>query len=353
MTQPVEILRRPAAHRRRRRRVAAAVAVVILGVVVAANQPSGTSTSTGGAPPPDRSAVRAATTPRSVAPQLRVLREPVTFHDRTTAQGPGPPIAAASGILVDLDRRTILWERQAHEPRPPASTTKLLATLVALENFDPDREVTITADALNQAGDETTMGLKAGMRMRVSELLAGMLLVSGNDAATALAVDTTGLDAFVAAMNRQVDALGLEDSHFTSPVGLDDPEMRTSAYDLAAIAAALVDHFPSVLDLTSRLEMTLPASADHPAFDLVNLDRLLRLYPGTVGLKPGYTGDAGPCLVAMAVRDGHRLVAILLDDPELYTDARALLDWGFVREGLRLVSLGAGPRRGLEPLPAG
>lgn len=325
----VDRLRRCARRRRGLFLAVAGTAVAVL--VVAANQPRDESASS------SRAAAAAGHLHRSgpsPAPRLRLIHEAVHFVDRTPVPAGAPPVAAASGILVDVDDDTVLWARDPHVPRPPASTTKVLTALVALENLTPDRQVTVTAEALHQAGDETTMGLQAGMRLRVDELLAGMFTVSANDAATALAADTVGLARFVAGMNDEVRALGLADSHFTSPVGLDDPAQRASAYDLAAITAVAVEHFPLLLRIASQPSIELAASDGHPAFHLPNLNRLLRLYPAAVGVKPGWTGDAGPCLVAMAVRDGHRLLAVLLDDPELYTDARALLDWGFVVEGL-------------------
>ncbi len=115
-----------------------------------------------------------------------------------------------------------------------------MTALVALENLDPEAPVTVTPDAVHLAWDESRMGLIAGETLSVRELLTGMLLVSGNDAANALAADTVGTERFVGAMNAQVAALGLHDSHFTTPVGLDDPDQYSSAYDLAAIATAAV-----------------------------------------------------------------------------------------------------------------
>jgi serine-type D-Ala-D-Ala carboxypeptidase (penicillin-binding protein 5/6) len=320
---------------RQRRALASALAAVVVVVVVVANQPSSTSAAhplvqAAAARPP----VTGGTPRPTLLPVLSLLHAPVGFSDDTAQHQGAPKVRAASGILVDVDTGSILWARDPHTPRPPASTTKVLSTLVALENLDPDRLVTVTPDALHQAGDETVMGLKAGNRLTVRELLDGMLMVSGNDAATAMAVDTVGMDVFVNAMNQQLEALGLRDSHFVTPVGLDDPQQRASAYDLAAVAAADVTHFPVFRQIVSQTEIDLPASAQHSAFYLGNLNRLLKVYPGADGIKPGYTGDAGACLIGMADRDGHRLISVLLDAPELYTDSRALLDWGFVQEGV-------------------
>jgi D-alanyl-D-alanine carboxypeptidase (penicillin-binding protein 5/6) len=271
---------------------------------------------------------------RSAPPPLRTLQRRMEFGDASASHPGAPAVAADTGILVDLDTRSILWERNPHLSHAPASTTKLVSSLVALANFAPERQVTITADALHQAGDETVMGIHAGETYTVSELLAGMLLISGNDAATAMAVDTVGMDRFVATMNAQIAALGLHDSHFTTPVGLDDPGQLSSAYDLAAVATVTGESFPKFQQLVATTDMQLPAGPGHPAFALHNLNRLLQLYPPTVGVKPGYTGNAGPCLVAEAVRDGHRMIGVLLGAPHLYSDMRSLLDWGFTQKGL-------------------
>jgi D-alanyl-D-alanine carboxypeptidase (penicillin-binding protein 5/6) len=269
----------------------------------------------------------------SGAGKLVVLREPIVFRDATVGRA-APHLNVDAGILVDIDTGQILWSRNPHVAHAPASTTKILSALVALENFDPGRLVTVTPDALNQQPDETVMGLKAGEQLTVREMLTGMMLLSGNDAATSMAVDTVGMTDFVGTMNAQVAALGLHDSHFTTPVGLDDPGQKASPYDLAAIASAAYRHQPLFREIIDTQSATLPASALHQKYDLTNLNQLLQLYPRAVGVKPGFTGDAGPCLVAMAVRDGHRLVSVMLGGHKVFADSRTLLDWGFQQEGM-------------------
>jgi D-alanyl-D-alanine carboxypeptidase len=264
---------------------------------------------------------------------MRVLNTAISFEPAVPAATP-PVIHASAAILVDIDTGTILWQHDAHAELPPASTTKVLTALVALENFTPTQRVTVTAAALHQAWDESKMGLKAGETLTVQELLTGMLLVSGNDAATAVAVDTVGMERFVAAMNAQVAALGLHDSHFTGAVGLEGAGHYTSAYDLAAISAAAVRSFPDFRDIVAMRSADLAATADHPEFVLDSINTLLAMYPAAVGIKPGWTADAGYCEVGMAVRDGHRLISVLLNAPYSFSQSRRLLDWGFVQEGL-------------------
>jgi D-alanyl-D-alanine carboxypeptidase (penicillin-binding protein 5/6) len=264
---------------------------------------------------------------------LRVLSGPTGFV-ATDAGLPPPDVRATGGILVDIDRGTILWQHDAHAQLPPASTAKILTALVALENFSPAARVTVPASAVHLEWDETRMGLAAGQAFTIQELLTGMMLVSGNDAANAMADGTVGMERFVGAMNGQVAALGLHDSHFTSPVGLQDQAQYSSAYDLAVISAAAVRQFPLFRQIVAMRTATLPATAGHPQFDMQSIDTLLAMYPAAVGIKPGWTGDAGYCEVGMAVRDGHRLISVLLNANYSFSQSRRLLDWGFTTEGL-------------------
>ena len=272
--------------------------------------------------------------PPPTAGGLNLVVDPISFKDESGAHGGAPGLQAATGILVDADTRTILWENNPHQGMPPASTTKIVSSLVALKNFATDRPVTITDAALHQDPDETKMGLQPGQTFTVEELLSGMLTVSANDAATAMAVDTVGMDNFVAAMNGQMQQLGLHDSHFTTPVGLDDPQQYASAYDLAAVALTDMNRFPVFGNIVWRTQVNLGQTPGHPQFELPNLNRLLQIYPAATGVKPGYTGNAGPCLVGMAQRGGHRLIAVVMHDPVLYTDQRDLFEWGFAQYGL-------------------
>jgi serine-type D-Ala-D-Ala carboxypeptidase (penicillin-binding protein 5/6) len=265
---------------------------------------------------------------------LRLVVDHVAFSDHS-AQHPGAPaMQALAGILVDPDTRQILWENNPHASLPPASTTKIVSSMVALSNFAPHRMITITPGALTQADDETKMGISAGEQYDVEDLLSGMLTVSANDAATAMAVDTVGMGNFVAAMNAQMQQLGLHDSHFTTPVGLDDPQQYSSPYDLAAVALEDMERYPVFRNIVWRSQVNLPQTATHPQFELPNLNRLLQFYPAAIGVKPGWTGNAGPCLVGMAERNGRHLIAVVMNDPVLYSDETALFQWGFAQYGI-------------------
>jgi D-alanyl-D-alanine carboxypeptidase (penicillin-binding protein 5/6) len=265
---------------------------------------------------------------------MQVASADISFRMPRVMPTGTPPMRARAGILVDLDTGEILWEKEPDLELAPASLTKVLTALVALENFSPDQEVTITPDALGQSAADTLMHLKAGETMTVQELLEGMLLPSGDDAASALAVDTVGDARFVAAMNAQVAALGLNEAHFSATAGLDDPQLYSSAYDLAVIAAYTYDNFPLFDQIVDSRLINLPASAEHPAFHLHNLDALLEDYPAAVGMKPGWTGNAGACLIGMAVRGGHHLLAVLMSANYPARLESQLFDWGFQLDGL-------------------
>jgi D-alanyl-D-alanine carboxypeptidase len=306
----------------------ALVAAVAVGTLATTTRlpiaPSGVAAATR---PPDRLA-------QTPGLDMNVANAVVSFWTPATMPAGAPPIQGRAGVLVDVDTGEILWEKQQDLELAPASLTKVLTSLVALENFSPGQEVTVTADALGQSSADTLMGLKAGETLTVVQLLDGMLLPSGDDAASAIAVDTVGEARFVAAMNAQVVALGLADSHFSATAGLDDPALYSSAYDLAAIADYTYRQFPLFDQIVDTRTINLPATAEHPAFHLRNLDALLQAYPAAVGIKPGWTGNAGACLIGMAVRDGHHLLAVMLSANYPARIESRLFDWGFQLEGL-------------------
>jgi D-alanyl-D-alanine carboxypeptidase (penicillin-binding protein 5/6) len=307
---------------------AAVVAAVALGVL----------STTSRLPITQSGAAAATRQPAYVAPAatpgMHVGTASIQFWAPSPMPAGAPSIKGRSGILVDLDTGEILWQKLPDLELAPASLTKVLTSLVALENFSPGQEVTVTSGALGQSSADTLMGLKAGQTLTVEELLDGMLLPSGDDAASAIAVDTVGESRFVAAMNAQVAALGLDDSHFSATAGLDDPGLYSSAYDLAVIADYTYQQFPLFDQIVDTRTINLPASSLHPAYHLRNLDALLEDYPAAVGIKPGWTGNAGACLIGMAVRGGHHLLAVLLSANYPARLESQLFDWGFGLQGL-------------------
>ncbi|HEX3629477.1 MAG TPA: D-alanyl-D-alanine carboxypeptidase family protein [Candidatus Dormibacteraeota bacterium] len=240
-----------------------------------------------------------------------------------------PSIKARAALVIDLDAKSDVFQLNAHARLAPASLTKIVTALVALDAMRLDQLVTVPASINQLPWDSTRMGLKVGERLTVRELLYGLFLNSGNDAAITLAEAVTSRATFVDRMNRQAAALGMADTHFVNPIGLDDPAHFTSAADLARAATLLTSRYPEVASLASTARITLAATATHHAYALYNLNDLLRSYPGTTGLKTGWTGHAGGCLIATATRGGRHLMVVVLGSPRVFQEASALLDYGF------------------------
>ena len=252
----------------------------------------------------------------------------VELYELTPTATP-PVIKARAAIVLDLDSGMTLFALDAHGRYPPASLTKVMTALVALDTLRLDQVLTVPASINQLPWDSTRMGLRAGERLTVRELMYGLFLNSGNDAAITLSEAAMPRAAFVARMNARAAALAMGDSHFVNPIGLDDAGLYASAADLAKAAIELRLRFPEVAAMAAVPAMTLPAGATHHAFKLYNLNDLIRKYPGATGLKTGWTGRAGGCLIATATRDGRHLLAVVLGSPRVFDEAATLLDYGF------------------------
>ena len=245
-------------------------------------------------------------------------------------QPPAPPvIKARAAMVLDLDTGSDLYQLDPHVRLAPASLTKVVTALVTLDLMGLDQTVTVPASINLLPWDSTRMGLRPGEGVTVRELLYGLFLNSGNDAAITLAEAVTSRPVFVARMNAKAAALGMTDTHFANPIGLDDPAHYTSAADLAKAAYELRSRYPQVAAMAATLRMTLAATAMHHAYNLYNLNELIRTYPGATGLKTGWTGHAGGCLIATAIRDGRHIMAVILGSPRVFEEAATLLDYGF------------------------
>ena len=252
----------------------------------------------------------------------------VELYELTPTATP-PVIKARAAIVLDLDSGKTLFALDAHGRYPPASLTKVMTALVALDTLRLDQVLTVPASINQLPWDSTRMGLRAGERLTVRELMYGLFLNSGNDAAITLSEAAMPRAAFVARMNARAAALAMGDSHFVNPIGLDDAGLYASAADLAKAAIELRLLFPEVAAMAAVPAMTLPAGATHHAFKLYNLNDLIRKYPGATGLKTGWTGRAGGCLIATATRDGRHLLAVVMGAPRIFDEAATLLDYGF------------------------
>src|SRR5438876_12170823 len=204
-----------------------------------------------------------------------------------------------------------------------------------------DRTVVIAKEAPQVV--PSLMGISAGERLTVRELMEGLFLDSGNDAAEALARGIVPRDRFIRQMNQKAKSIGLTATHFVTPSGLDAPGHVMSAHDLAHVAAYLDTYYPDLAAIAATKEIAITATATHKAFYPHNLNRLLWTYPGATGLKTGLTDNAGGCMLATATRDGRHLVAVVLNATLHSTDdATALLNYGFRVH----------PTRGFGPLAA-
>lgn len=265
----------------------------------------------------------------------RLLAPPYSWDYRWLQAHPAlgvPANRSLAGLMVDLESGHVLFSRNPHQRLAQASTAKLMTAMVVLDNTDPSKEVIVPPDATKV--EPNVMGLTPGERVTVDDLLMGLLLDSGNDAAETLATTTMkNRDQFLASMNAKATAMGLTDTHFANPSGLDDPDQYTSPNDLALTAAYLYQYYPPLEQVVTTKEASIAGTSVHKAFDPINLNKLLWSYPGAVGFKTGLTDNAGTCLVAGAHRGGHTLLVVELNDPLIFTDATALLDYGFRRAG--------------------
>lgn len=238
-------------------------------------------------------------------------------------------VSATAAVLMDADMGQVLYEKNGDRQMLIASTTKIMTALVVLEHAAPDDVITVTPDHMAEG---SSMYLRAGETVRVEELLYGLLLCSGNDAALALTECAGGLTPFVALMNEKAAALGMAHTSFANPNGLDADGHYSTARDMAVLAAAAVEN-PTFRRICSSRSVTIGQRT------MENHNRLLRQVEGCVGLKTGYTQAAGRTLVSCTERDGCRLVAVTLQDGNDWADHTALYDYGF-----RLTA----PRRGVQ-----
>src|SRR5438105_3631851 len=232
------------------------------------------------------------------------------FSETWLASHPQAPVdvKGESAVLVDVDTHQVLWARDPHSIRAPASLTKLVTAMVVADSVTSlEMPVRVPPEADVEAIQQiepasTVMGINAGEVLTVRELLTGLFLRSGNDAAEALARGI-GLprDRFIELMNEKARAIGMKNSHFTTPVGLDDPNMMSTAFDLAVAAYTIDTRYPQLAAIADQPELHIPATSTHKAFDGVNwLHSFFQNYPGASGMKTGYTDDAGGCTVTTA-----------------------------------------------------
>ena len=267
---------------------------------------------------------------------LAALWAAVSLIGCLTAVAEAVEVSAAAAVLMDADSGRLLYEKNGEKRMLIASTTKLMTALVALEQGGLQQEITVTGGHMAEG---SSMYLRPGEKLTLETLLYGLLLCSGNDAALAVTECMGGVAPFVARMNEKAAELGMENTHFANPNGLDDEEHYSTAEDMARLAAAAMDD-----PVLRRVASTRTARIGGRT--LTNHNKLLSRVEGCVGLKPGYTRAAGRTLVSCAERDGVRLVAVTLQDGDDWNDHASLYEQGVrvlrpvkaVERGLRLAA---------------
>ncbi len=243
-----------------------------------------------------------------------------------------PELAAKAYLLYDFSSNQVLFSKNSHVRLEPASLTKLMTAYLTFAEIKRgslklDLILTVPDDAVRNASGESRMLLRSGQSVTIDELLHGLIVQSGNDAANTLAVRIAGSEAvFVERMNKEALRLGMKDTHFVNPVGMPDAQHYSSAYDMALLAAALIHDFPEHYPLFALRDFTFNNVAQ------ANRNRLLWLDPYADGLKTGHTETAGFCLVGSAKRDKRRLISVVLgadSDAQRASESQKLLNYGF------------------------
>lgn len=240
-------------------------------------------------------------------------------------KGEEPIIDAAGAVLMDGMTNKVLYAKTAHEKLPMASTTKIMTAILAIEHGNLDSTVNVPKEAFGTEG--SSMYLRLNEKLSLRDLLYGLMLLSGNDAAVAIAIHIGGsIERFASMMNEKAKEIGANNTNFVTPNGLHDDAHYTTAYDLALIAAHAMrnDTFREIVSTTYYR-----AETGEVIRTFKNKNRLLWEYEGGNGIKTGYTSVAGKCLVFSAERDGTTLIGVVLKCPQMFDAAKALLDYGF------------------------
>lgn len=237
-----------------------------------------------------------------------------------------PNMTATSAIVIEAKTGHVIYQREANKKMFPASTTKMMTLITALEYGNLDEIVTVSSNASGAEG--STLWLEVGEKIPLGDLLSGMMMISGNDAAIAIAEHVDGtVEKFSSHMTKRAKEIGAQNTNFTNANGLPDENHYTTAYDLAILAAYgySLDHFEEIV---STKEKIFPWVHDDSHL-LRNENQMLWLYQGGNGVKTGYTDAAGRCLISSSNRNGIQLIAVVLDSIYLWNDSIELLDYGF------------------------
>ena len=242
-------------------------------------------------------------------------------------------LTAKSVLMYDLTTDKIIYEKNADEKLPMASLTKMMTAIIAMENPRKDDRYVIKGEYLV---GEDSMGLTVGEILSREELLYGLMLPSGNDAAEALAGSySEGRSGFIKAMNDKAKAMGLENTSFDNPSGLQgDGIQYTTVSDLLVIARYALENYPLFRQIVSEPEHFLPATSEHKNYELFNETNLLTTYDGVKGIKTGYTPEAGLCLATYLEYKGHKIIGIILNSANRRGEMKELLDYSLKSLGI-------------------
>lgn len=244
----------------------------------------------------------------------------------------GPAITGRSVLMYDIGTKKVLYSKNIKAKVPLASLTKIMTAIIALERLDPNAIYTVKKEHLV---GEDSMGVSAGERLSLKELLYGLILHSGNDASEVIAGNYPGGRAsFISAMNEKAKSLGLTDTNFTNPSGLPwEGDQYSTAYDLLILTNYALSNFSLFRDIAQTANYTLPKTDTHKEFIIENETNLLTTYPGVKGVKTGYTGEAGYCLITYLEQGEHKIIGILLNSENRRDEMKQLLDFALLEQG--------------------
>ncbi len=255
-----------------------------------------------------------------------VLSFLLAFPLHVSASSP-PDVSAKSAVLMVADTGEVVFEKNADERRSMASTTKIMTALLTIECATPQRMVITTPEMVNVEG--TSMGLLAGDKVTFNDLVYGMLLASGNDAANTAAISIDGsIERFAVRMNKKAAQIGMKNTFFVTPSGLDNENHYSTAYDMALLACYALKN-PDFREACSCVSAKLCYGNKPYVRYLSNHNKLLKTYDGAIGIKTGFTKKSGRCLVSAAERNGVTLVCVTLSASDDWNDHKKLLDFGF------------------------
>lgn len=246
-----------------------------------------------------------------------------------------PQVSAKGGFFIDTKSAKILYAKNQNKRLPIASLVKVMTALIALEHKNMEDKFIVSQRAADMEPDK--MLLIAREKLTLKELLAGIFLISANDAAEVIAEGANGSrEEFIKLMNAKARQLGMKDTFFVNPTGLDEDANNSysTAYDLAILTRFLIRRFPQVVDISKTVHIILPKTDTHQDYDMYSGINLLTTYPGVIGFKTGYTPASGLTLITLARKDGHEVIGVLLGSEDRRDEAKELLDYSFNKLGI-------------------